>query len=322
MQAALKLAGLKCTSDTVPVPVPLCKHHYHLVYNLLQPTQTNCITCGIFLRHATPGPRLCLKSEVIEKDLKDKTGFEGHIGEQNKVCIPCYRSHLAFLHEEKFDSTDSDLRQLVSSFTQQIPTCDAMTNLNDVLNAAIIKTTVFVGEELLKDHAILLPSVHDSFTNYAKELLTATNLESEVVDVTKLVTSRWILSNLTANLKHHISYSCRARKYGTLLYRSKSDLLSPLAQALWRVRNLSKASTIQVRSVPITKQDVSSKEMMFDELNNQIHSQIKLLLEKDAKSPFEHHDIDQFLKETNSEVWEAVCSLTRSVSERRDIKGQ
>ena len=63
-----------------------------------------------------------------------------------------------------------------------MPTCDTITNLDDVLNAAIIKTTVFAGEELLKDDAILLPSVHDSFTNYAKELLTATNLESEVVD--------------------------------------------------------------------------------------------------------------------------------------------
>jgi len=45
-----------------------------------------------------------------------------------------------------------------------MPTCDTITNLDDVLNAAVIKTTVFVGEELLKDHAILLPSVHDSFT--------------------------------------------------------------------------------------------------------------------------------------------------------------
>ena len=92
-----------------------------------------------------------------------------------------------------------------------MPTCDTITNLDDVVNAAIIKTTVFVGEELLKDHAILSHSVHDSFTSYAKELLTATNLESEVVEVTILVTSRWILSNLTANLKHHISYSCQAR---------------------------------------------------------------------------------------------------------------
>jgi len=56
-----------------------------------------------------------------------------------------------------------------------MPTCDTITNLDDVLIAAIIKTTVFVGEELLKNHAILLPSVHDSFTNYAKELLAATN---------------------------------------------------------------------------------------------------------------------------------------------------
>ena len=114
----------------------------------------------------------------------------------------------------------------------------------------------------------------DWFASYAKELLTATNLESEVVEVTKLVTSRWILSNLTANLKHHMSYSCWARKYGTLLYRSKSNLLSPLAQALWRVWNLSKTSTIQVCSDPVTKQDVSSNERVFDELNNQIHSQI------------------------------------------------
>ena len=29
MQAVLKFAHLKCISDTVPVPVPLCKHHYH-----------------------------------------------------------------------------------------------------------------------------------------------------------------------------------------------------------------------------------------------------------------------------------------------------
>ena len=90
-----------------------------------------------------PGPRLCPKPELIEKYVKDKIGFEGHIGEQDKMCIPCYRSHLAFLHEEKFDSTDSDLRQLVNSFTQQISTYDAITNLDDLLNAAIIKTTVW-----------------------------------------------------------------------------------------------------------------------------------------------------------------------------------
>ena len=127
MQGALEIAGLQVSTDTMPVPTPLCKHHYHLVYNLLQPTQTNCITCGISLRSATPSPRYCmayLKPELIEKHLIDNTGFEGHIGAQDKVCFTGYKAHLAILHENNSVSTDTDLRQLVSTFSQQIPTTD------------------------------------------------------------------------------------------------------------------------------------------------------------------------------------------------------
>ena len=319
MQGALEIAGLQVSTDTIPVPTPLCKHHYHLVYNLL--TQTNCITCGISLRSATPSPRYCPKPELIEKHLKDNTGFEGNIGAQDKVCFTCYKAHLAILQENKSISTDSELRQLVRTFSQQIPTTDVIVSVEDVLNAAIIKTTVLVGEELLSNHATLLPSVQDSFSRYVHEFLMATNLESEGGEVNPLVPSRWILSNLTANLKHHMSYTCRARKYGTLLYRTNSDLLSPLTQALWRLRNLSKPHTVQQDqsdSASFT-QHVTSKAKVFDELNEQIHSQIKRQLEKDAESPFEYHDldIDKFLGDTNPCVWEAVCLLTRSVSERR-----
>ena len=67
MQAALEQAGLQ---SSIPVPTPLCKHHYHSIYNLLQPTQTNCITCGVSLRWAAPSPRCCPNPEVIEKHLK------------------------------------------------------------------------------------------------------------------------------------------------------------------------------------------------------------------------------------------------------------
>ena len=137
-------------------------------------------------------------------------------------------------------STDSELRQLVRTFSQQIPTTDVIVSVEDVLNAAIIKTTVLVGEELLSNHATLLPSVQDSFSRYVHEFLMATNLESEGGEVNPLVPSRWILSNLTANLKHHMSYTCRAHKYGTLLYRTNSDLLS-----IGNVQKGANASTVQ-----------------------------------------------------------------------------
>ena len=49
--------------------------------------------------------------------------------------------------------------------------------VDDVLNTAMTKTTVLVGEELLNNSAILLPSVHDVFNIYVGELLTAKRLE-------------------------------------------------------------------------------------------------------------------------------------------------
>jgi len=69
MQAALKLAGQKCTSDTVPVPVPLCKHHYHLVYNLLQPAQTKCITWYI-PKACNPWPKVMSKTREVPQKTK------------------------------------------------------------------------------------------------------------------------------------------------------------------------------------------------------------------------------------------------------------
>ncbi len=80
-----------------------------------------------------------------------------------------------------------------------------------------------------------LPTVYDMLCQYTDELLRANNLESEAIK--KLVTSRWVLSSLTATLQYHIAYKCTVRKYGTLIYRPNTDLLPVLTQALWRVRS-------------------------------------------------------------------------------------
>ena len=58
---------LQCSSDTTPVQTPLCNHHYHLLYNQLHPTQTNCSTCGSSLKHTNPRP--CPNPSVIQSYL-------------------------------------------------------------------------------------------------------------------------------------------------------------------------------------------------------------------------------------------------------------
>jgi len=68
---------------------------------------------------------------------------------------------------------------------------------------------------------MVLPTIHGHFNDYARELLTAKHMESESHD---LVSSQWLLSTLEVKLQHHITYSCKVHKYGTLVYRPNSDL--------------------------------------------------------------------------------------------------
>ena len=89
---------------------------------------------------------------------------------------------------------------------------------------------VYVGRQLLDRNALHLPSVHDLLCQYIIEVLSTHNLESEDI-ITKLVTSRWVLSSLLATLQNHIAYTCTVRIYGiyTLIYRPNTDLRLILA---------------------------------------------------------------------------------------------
>ena len=98
IESAIHCSGLACSFPEVPIPAPLCKHHYHIVYNTVEPTQTNCVTCGMSLKHSTP--KLCPNPELIEPHLKECVGFQGSIGKNDKVCSVCYRSHLLILQRQ------------------------------------------------------------------------------------------------------------------------------------------------------------------------------------------------------------------------------
>ena len=84
---------LRNTVSPTPIPTPLCKHHYRLVYHHIEPTQIHCVTCGTSLRRDS-NPKLCPEPKIIQQHLSQHTGFEGVIAEGDKVCYTCYRSHL------------------------------------------------------------------------------------------------------------------------------------------------------------------------------------------------------------------------------------
>ena len=301
--------GLRSTTPSIPIPTPLCKHHYHLIYNKVEPRQVHCITYGTSLRNTKS--KACPQPTIIEPYLRENMGFEGNIKESDKVCYACYRSHLIILQKRNEISTDSDLADLITTLSHQIHAPNTIQSTSDLIDAAMTRVVVSVGRELLEGNVMLLPDVHELFNSNASQL--SQHLH-ENINIPELVTSAYVLSNLMANLQHHIMYSCKVKKYGTLIYRPNSDLRPALAQALWRLRN----STGTVASGTANPPD---HREVLDDLNTRACSHVASCVSKYEHQPFDFLDldIDKEIESTDPKLWEAVCLLTRATSEQKGL---
>ena len=77
--------------------------------------------------------------------------------------MSCYKSHQVILHHKPTVSTDSDLRHVLHTTVTQCPSLRDAVTYQDVLNVAITNAVVTVGNALLENRALLLPSIHSVF---------------------------------------------------------------------------------------------------------------------------------------------------------------
>ncbi len=234
------------------------------------------------------------------------------------------KSHMVILQDSKPVSRDSDLSHLLSTYSLEIPSNDQVTNNQDVIKTAMAKKLVTVVKLLVDRQVMLLPSIHDHFTRYVWEIVAAKGFQEP--QYLKGITSRWILSDLTANLQHHIAYSCKVRKYGTLVYRPNADLLSLLSKEVWKLRNSNSSQDYSFMDSGTTGSSTDSGTMAmgtlercFDHLSQLIFTQINTFCATDAQSIFDYDelDLDDLIKQIDPQLWNAVCLLTRSTSELR-----
>ena len=144
-----------------------------------------------------------------------------------KFCYSCYKSHLHILKLTQNMSTGSDLKKLILEIKQTMIMLEALKTTEDAVNRAMSITILHVGEALMNQEGSLLPDVYYSF--FMQKLHDAPMLTSAKE---QCLSARWVLSNLTSALKYHLSYVCKIRKCGTLLYRSNGDILLALSNAL------------------------------------------------------------------------------------------
>ena len=99
ISSAFDISGIKCSINPIPVPTPMCKSHYHIIYDTLHSRLTHCVTCGTSLKHTHHRP--CPKHDEITRYLRENTGFEGNIEASDRVCYTCYKSHNIILQISK-----------------------------------------------------------------------------------------------------------------------------------------------------------------------------------------------------------------------------
>jgi hypothetical protein len=327
--STLVMAGLELKSADIPSVIPLCNHHYHEIYKVYQPTQTHCVTCNMWLKRSNT--RHCPSPHIVQTISRDTTDYDGQIQPNDKVCFSCYKSHLAaLLQSDKSVSTSNShlsLAELICGLSASLPSKRIVT-LDDLVDNAMIRTTIDVGNTLLSNEAILLPNIHDIYNGHIRSLVQSEGLEDslgkEIND--NLVTSRWVLIQLSITLNNHMASTCKVLKCGTLVYRKDADFFLVVTRLLWKLKsNDVAAKSTQVVNVAVAtspkEPSVDAATSVLSDLNNRIHTSIRSLLAEEAKTPYDYSklDIHNFLENIDPQLWNAICHLTKSFSEHRGI---
>ena len=91
--------------------------------------------------------------------------------------IKCYKCHSIILQEGKRVSNDSDLQSTLAGVRHKIATTQIPGTFQQVCDLAIDKTVVYVGEQLLQRNAILLPAIHDYFSECLDDIVADVNVQ-------------------------------------------------------------------------------------------------------------------------------------------------
>ena len=124
---------------------------------------------------------------------------------------------------------------------------------------------------------------------------------SSVTGSSELASNRWLLSQLSASLGHHIVYTCKVKRHGVILYRRGSEV-EALSYAL---HQLSKVN--QDTKVPEVDEDLHRRVLVS--VNKKIHAMVS--------NSLANPNFADLNAQADPLVWETISTLTRSTSDKQ-----
>ncbi len=287
----------------------VCGDHYNQLYRqFLRPSQ-HCFSCGIKSKNNTTFTRHCPNPSLINAYLNSREESE-EISSSHHICLSCYKAHLAIIKMHEQNNTLADLIDIWKHTLSN--------ENNDELTRATLHSALYVADEFINQHAVLLPHVSRVFlckyeanaqSNFREHLI----LEGK--EGTVKFTTSWLLKKLKMYLGKHIECICIHKKIGTVLFRKGGDLLVSLSHALGAARTNEDQDVLYEPNLS-SKPDVSKVlREAGDIVNNLIHTEMAKL----PVSTNKELDINAEIGSINPLLWDFLESITRSVRQREGL---
>ena len=194
---------------------PLCESHYKQLHRLLHRDDSmysgkQCCTCNARIHGMS---RHCPNPKIVQQYLSQNSDTDIPITENDYICTSCYNFHLLIVQNAESQSTDSELKELLSSqqlWNESYPPHIAVA-LKEVINR--------VGAVLLRNLAVLFPDVYRCFLMLVNTTSTPTEMEISDSDTTKTFPKRYLFACITSFFGKNIVCQSKQRQYGVLMYR-------------------------------------------------------------------------------------------------------
>ena len=160
------------------------------------------------------------------------------------MCYACYKSHLFTIKrlQSLVSSTDSDLSTIINKIREDTPAVIDIHTIDQAIHYASNLSAIHVGEALLKQTAMLLPDINNFFLNELNKTIKMRGITIKE-DFGNIAGVKWLRSQLSSLLQHHMAYKCTVKRYGTVLYRHNGDLVHALNVSLGQVRTQTNTGT-------------------------------------------------------------------------------
>ena len=159
---------------------------------------------------------------------------------------------------------------------------------------ALNKTALNVAAEIKCNHALLMTSVYNEFLQTIKNCF-------KTCSVINPPSIRWVLAQIVLKLSPHLSFVCKVKREGTILYRNNGDIMCALSHSL--AENKSHNCFSNTTSM----------------VNNLLHEQSNSFTQqyKGHYQTLSEMSLDNIIASTNPELWKFLTQLTQSKRQRQ-----